>query len=206
MSNQSLNYNESAGAGRDNKAVFGGSVEFKTGSNITDNGTWTKNVTDFVKMLGIQDVINFDIATGTWTTTRVAQGDYVKRKTATDETAVIGIDITEILRTTASKGFKLTSFDVIFRNITEALDAHTVTLDKITYTDSAVVATTSVPLTGTLGVGLDADPQIDNVLITTPAYNITDDSKYVMELTVNAAATSVYDFIGIMLKFTRSDL
>jgi len=202
--NTSKNYFEQTGSGLDNKLNLGGSVEFKSGSTIVDNGTWTKNVTDFVKFLGINDVLSF--SAGTWTTTRVAQGDYVSRKTAADDTTVIGIDITEILRTTASKGLKLTSFDVIFRNTTEALDAHTITLDKIIYADSETVTVTSVPLTGALGTGIDADPQIDNVAITTPAYNVTDDSKYVMELTVNAAATSVYDFIGIMLKFTRSDL
>lgn len=170
--------------------------------NLT--GTVNAVRTDLVKFLGLKDVLNY--SAGTWTTTRVAQGDYVKRKTAGDDTTIIGIDITETLKTTASKGLKLASFDVIFRNTTADLDAHTVTLDKIAYTDSAVVTTTSVALTGSLGVGQDADPQIDNIAVTTPAFNVTDDSKYVMELTVNAAATSVYDFIGVMLKFTRDDL
>lgn len=164
------------------------------------------DITDYQKFLGIQDVINFDIATGTWTTVRVAQGDYVKQKTATDETAILAIDITEAIRTATGKGLKLTSFDVIFRNITADLDAHSVTLDKIAYVDSDTVVTTNIALTGALGVGQDNDPQIDNVVIDTPAFNITADSKYVIELTVNAAATSVYDFIGVMLKFTKSAL
>ena len=73
------------------------------------------DITDFVKFLGLGDVILF--GTGTFATTRVAQGDYVSRKSAADDTSIIGIDITEILRTTASKGLELTSFDVIFRNI-----------------------------------------------------------------------------------------
>lgn len=160
--------------------------------------------TDYLKFLGLKDVLNYSV--GTWTTTRVARGDYVKRKTATDEAAIIAIDITEELRSTASKGFKLVSFDVIFRNITASLDAHSVTLDKLTYTDSATVTTTSVSITGTLGTTTDADPQIDNVVIDVPAFNVTDDSKYVMELTVDAAATSVYDFIGVLLKYTRDDV
>lgn len=162
------------------------------------------DLTDFVKFLGINDVLLF--SAGTWTITRVAQGDYVSRKTAADDTTVIGIDITEILRTAASKGLKITSFDAIFRNTTADLDAHSVTLDRIEYTDSAVVSVNSIALTGSLGVGQDADPQIDNITIDTPAFNVTDDSKYVMEVTVDAGATSVYDFIGIMLKFTRNDL
>ena len=164
----------------------------------------TNPKTDYVKFLGLTDVIAYSV--GTWTTTRVARGDYVKRKTATDETAIIGIDITEALRTATSKGLRLASFDVIHRNITADLDAHSVTLDKIAYVNSAVVSTTSVALTGTLPVGQDADPQVTNVVVDTPAFNNTDDSKHVLELTVNAGASSVYDFIGIMLKFARNDL
>jgi hypothetical protein len=162
-----------------------------------------QDLTDYVKFMGLQDVLAY--SAGTWTVTRVAQGDYVNRKTAADDTTIVGIDITESLRTTASKGLKLTSFDVIFRNITADLDAHSVTLDKMAYTNSAVVSTTSVALTGALATGQDNDPQISNVTLDTPAFNVTDDSKYVMELTVDAAAGSVYDFIGVMLKFTRND-
>lgn len=177
-------------------------------SGTTDNhlvlgGTVQHIRTDHVKFLGLTDVFNY--SAGTWTTTRIAAGDYVKRKTATDETAIIGIDITESLKTTTDKGLKLTSFDVIFRNITEALDAHSVVLKKVSYADSAAVTVAAVALTGALGTGIDADPQIDNVTIDTPVFNNTDDSKYVMEITVDAAATSVYDFIGVMLKFTRDN-
>lgn len=180
---------------------IGGTIVTATASQLNNLSV---DLTDFVKFIGINDVLDF--SAGTWATTRVAQGDYVSRKTAADDTTVIGIDITEILRTTASKGLKIASFDVIFRNITADLDAHSVTLDRIEYADSVAVSINSIALTGTLAVGQDADPQIDNVIINTPAFNVTDDSKYVMEITVNAAATSVYDFIGVMLKFTRNDL
>jgi hypothetical protein len=172
-------------------------------TTITQLNAVASDKTDFVQFLGLNNVLNY--SAGTWTTTRVAQGDYVKRKTAGDDTTVIGIDLTPALRTTASKGFKLASIDVIFRNTTADLDAHTLTLDKITYTDSGTVTVTSVPLTGSLGIGQDADPQIDNVTVTTPAFNVTDDSKYVAELTVNAAAGSVYDYVGVVLKYTRND-
>lgn len=172
------------------------------------------DITDFVKFLGINDIIGGPVdgpSVGTWAKTRIAKGDYVNRKTAADETAIIGIDITEVLRTTASKGFKLSSFDYIFRNITADLDAHTVTLSKIDYIHSEVVAITDVPVTSALtgillGVAQDNDPQITNVVVDTPAFNVTNDSKYVIEATVDASAGSVYDFIGIMLKFTKNDL
>jgi hypothetical protein len=190
-------------AGASTTFVMGAGAATIAGTKTFSSAIVTPDATDHAKFIGINDVLAFSV--GTWTTTRVARGDYVSRKTATDETAVIGVDITEALRSTASRGLKLTSFDVIFRNITTALDAHSVTLDHMSYTDSEAVTTTSVALTGALGTGTDADPQIDNVVIDTPVFNTTADSKYVLELTVDAAAGSVYDFIGIMLYFTRND-
>jgi hypothetical protein len=188
------------------KLLQNSSSQLDDSGNADFAGTVTQitGKTDFQKFIGINDVLRLSV--GTWTITRVAQGNYVYRKTATNETAIIGIDITEDIRTTATKGFGLVSFDYIFRNTTEALDAHSVTLDKLSYTDSEVVTVTSVGLTGALGTGVDADPQIDNVAINSLAFNNTANSKYVIEVTVDAAATSVYDFIGIVLKFVRNDL
>lgn len=174
--------------------------------NAAFAGTITQGTgkTDFEKFVGISDILA--LSAGTWAITRVAQGDYVYRKTAADDTTIIGIDITEAIRTTASKGFSLASFDYIFRNTTADLDAHSVTLDRIEYADSTAVSVNSITLTGSLGIGQDADPQIDAITVTTPAFNVTTDSKYVMEVTVDAAAGSVYDFVGVVLKFTRNDL
>lgn len=161
------------------------------------------NISDYEKFLGISDVIN--LSAGTWTITRVAQGDYVSRKTAADETAIIALDITEPIRVAASKGLSLVGLNYIFRNTTEALDAHTITLDRIEYSDSEAVSVNPITLSGSLGTATDADPQIDNISVTSPAFNNKNDSKYVLEITVNAAATSVYDFIGAVLTFTRND-
>lgn len=166
--------------------------------------TQTTGKADYEKFVGIDEIIA--LSAGTWTITRVAQGDYVYRKTAGDDTTIIGIDITEAYRTTASKGFSLTSLDYIFRNTTADLDAHTATLDLVNYTDSETVTVTSVTLSGSLAVGQDADPQIDTLTVSTPAFETTAASKYVLEVTVNAAGTSVYDFIGVVLNFTRNDL
>jgi hypothetical protein len=170
---------------------------------VTGAITSAAEKSDYRLFLGVNDIAL--AGTGTWTRTRVAQGDYVLRKTAADNTSVIGIDITEALRSTSSKGLKLSTIDYIFRNTTADLDAHSATLDRILYTDSETVTVTSVPITGTLGVGQDADPQIDALTITTPAYATAGD-KYVLEITVNAAAGSVYDFIGARLNFSRNDL
>jgi hypothetical protein len=160
--------------------------------------------TDYQKFLGLQDVLTF--GTGTWTTTRGAQSDYYSRHTAGDETSIIALDITETIRTTASKGFELVSFDVIYGIGTLAMDAHTVTLDKVNYANNTANTVTSVAITGTLATATQANPYVTNVTVDTAAFDNTADSKYVLEITANNAATTVYDFYGVVLKFSRNDL
>ena len=166
--------------------------------------TSTVDKTDYVKMLGIKDVLL--TTAGTWTTTRIARGDLVLRKTAADDTTVIVIDITESMRTLADKGFKLKSLSIYTRVTVAALTAHTVTLDRTSYLDSAAPTVTNIPVTGTLLTTLDDDPRRNVITVTTPIFNIINDSRYVLEITVNAAATSVYDFVGVTLMYTRNDL
>lgn len=166
--------------------------------------TMTNPKTDFQQFVSIQDVIS--ISAGTWTKTRVAQSNYTYRHTAAANTSILGIDLTPVIRTAASKGFRLASIDVLSSITTQALTAHTATLDLVTYVNNAAVAVTSVPLTGTLPTATQANPYVSNLAVTTPAFDVTGDTKYVFELTVNAQASSAYDFNGLMLKFARNDL
>ncbi len=180
--------------------------------SIPDPGAATANflldtgaaniLTDNQKFVGINEVLIASV--GTWTRTRIAEANYVLRHTAANDTSVIGIDITEAIRTTASKGLRLASIDVIYSNATEALDAHTLTLDSISYANNAAATITSVPLTGSLATATQANPYVTTIAVTTPAFLNTADAKYVLELTVNAAATSAYDFYGLMLRFSET--
>jgi len=154
------------------------------------------------QFVGIQSVLLF--GTGTWTTTRVAQGNYVKRHTPGDETSIIGIDITPAIRVAASKGFRLDSFDVIYAIAANALDAHSVTLDRIAYANNVAVSVTSIAITATLATATQANPYVTNATVNTPAFDITADSKYIIEVTVNNAAASEYDYYGIMLRFSET--
>lgn len=162
----------------------------------------TTDVTDYQKVVGLNEIIAF--SAGTWTTTRIAQGNYVARHTAADDTTIIGIDITQAIRIAAGRGFKLNSIDVMYSIATIALDAHTIALSKVAYANNVAVAVTSVPVTGTLAIATNANPYATNVVVDTPAFDVTANSKYVAELTVNAAATSAYDFYGLNLNFTKS--
>lgn len=171
-----------------------------TANFLLDTGA--ANILAMQEFVSINEVLSF--GTGTWTTTRIAQGNYVKRHTAGDETSIIGIDITPMIRVAASKGFRLDSFDVIYSIATLAMDAHTLTLDRIAYANNVAVSVTSIPLTGSLATATQANPYLSNIAVTTPAFDITADSKYVIEVTANNAATTDYDFYGIMLRFSQT--
>lgn len=156
----------------------------------------------YQKMISLSDLLLANA--GTWTMTRVAQGDYALVHTAADDTTILSFDITPMLQSAASKGFKLNSLDVIYSVGTLALDAHSLTLDSVVYANNAANVITSVPLTGALATATQANPYVTNLAVTTPAYLNTADAKYVIELTVNAAATSDYSLYGINLRFNQT--
>jgi len=171
-----------------------------TANVLLDTGA--ANILSMQQFVGIESVLTF--GTGTWTTTRIAQGNYVQRHTAADETSIIAIDITPIIRTTASKGWRLDTFDYIYSIGTAALDAHTLTLDRIAYANNVAVSVTSIAGTYTLSTATQANPYVTTCTVTTPAFDTTADSKYVIEITVNNAATSAFDFYGLVLKFSQT--
>lgn len=159
---------------------------------------------DYQYFVGLQHVLAY--SAGTWTRTRIAANDYVQRKTAAADTTIIGIDISPFIRTTASRGFMLNSFDVIHRNITADLVAHTVTLARVEYTDTGAVVPVAIPVTGTLPLTQNANLRVTAITVTTPVFNNNSITKYIIELTVNAALTSVYDLVGINLRFSKSGI
>lgn len=171
-----------------------------TANILLDTGA--ANIIAKQQFLGIGDVLTF--GTGTWTTTRIAQGNYVSRHTAGDETSIIAIDITPAIVVAASKGFRLDSFDYIYSIGTLAMDAHSATLDRIAYANNVAVSVTSIPITATLATATQANPYVTNCTVTTPAFDVTADSKYVLEITANNSATSDYDFYGVMLRFSQT--
>lgn len=171
-----------------------------TANFLVDAGA--ANILAQQEFVSINEVLTF--GTGTWTTTRIAQGNYVKRHTPADETSIVAVDITPAIRVAASKGFRLDSFDIIYAIAANALDAHSAVLDRIAYANNVAVSVTSVPITATLATATQANPYVTNCTVTTPAFDITADSKYVLELTVNNAAASEYDYYGVMLRFSQT--
>ncbi len=171
-----------------------------TANFLLDTGA--ANIIAQQHFVGLSDVLTF--GTGTWTVTRIAQGNYVSRHTAADETSIIAVDITPIIRATAAKGFRLDSFDYIYSIGTLAMDAHSLTLDRIAYANNVAVSVTSITGTYTLSTATQANPYVTNCTVTTPAFDVTADSKYVIEISANNAATTAFDYYGIVLRFSQT--
>lgn len=171
-----------------------------TANVLLDTGA--ANIIAKQQFVGISNVLTF--GTGTWTVTRIAQGDYVSRHTAGDETSIIGIDITPEIVVAASKGFRLDSFDYIYSIGTLAMDAHSLTLNRVVYANNVAVSVTAVTITSTLATATQANPYVTNSTVDVPAFLVTADSKYVIEVTANNSATSAYDFYGVMLRFSQT--
>lgn len=172
-----------------------------TANFLLDTGT-SNVLTDYQDFISLTNILINSV--GTWTRTRVAQGNYSLVHTVADDTSVIGIDITPNLRAAASKGFKLSSIDVIYTIATNALDAHTLTFQSVAYANNVAVAVTNVPLTGSLSTATQANPYVTNLTVTTPSFFNTACAKYNLELTVNNSATSVYSFYGLNLHFSQT--
>lgn len=154
------------------------------------------------QFVGINSILIASVAT--WTVTRLAQGDYALVKTAAADTSNVSFDITPQIQVAASKGFRLDSIDFIYSIATLDLNAHTVTLDRIAYANNVAVSVTSIGLTGALATATQAQPYLSNITVSAPAFDVTADSKYIIEMTVNAAATSDYNLYGLMLRFSET--
>lgn len=146
---------------------------------------------------------------GTYTFTRVAVGDSALVKTDAADTSYIIADITELIRTTASKGLKLTSVKVCYKNATANLTSGALVINKVTYANAAanVVAAFGGTLSGSPAGGItvtaSSTPYVTTITLGTPIYNVTALDKVCLELAIVAAATSAFSFYAFVLGFTH---
>lgn len=166
---------------------------------------WAGPKTDCQHFISVLNALGF--SAGTWNPTRFARGNYGVRKIAGIHTAIVGFDITEPIRQETDKGFKLTSLTFIYRIGTEALNDHTVTLDRIEYENETAVGVNAITLSSAdLSKTTHANPRVTTINVTSPVFNNVLDSKYVVEVTIDTPALTVYDFYGIIVNFSRDDL
>lgn len=161
--------------------------------------------TDYQQFVGLNNIL---IATGTWTTTRILQGDYANVHTPGAESSNVSFDITPALREAAAKGFELIMIDVISKIGVLALTSQSLALVSVAYNNNVAVAVTSVPLTGSLSTATQGNPYVDNLIVATPAFLVPGilggGKKYVAELSIVFPATTTYSLYGLNLHFTKT--
>lgn len=175
---------------------------------ISSSGEVTNKVakTDGIVVYGAGDVKTIG---GTYTLTRVAVGDLTQLKTAGADTSYVIADISELIRTTASKGLKLTSVDVCYKNTTADLTSGALVINKVTYAEGVAnaVAAFGGTLSGAPAGGITltaaATPRVVSVTLGTPIFNVTALDKVELELAVVAAAGSIFSFHAFVLHFTH---
>jgi hypothetical protein len=190
----------------------GGILELDTGAKIEINNVDVTSqiaglvnaISDNQRFIGLENILKE--STGTWTQTRIAQGDYGLVLTPGAVSPVIGIDITDAIRTSANKGFELTSIDVIHKIGVANLTSQTLTLQTVNYANNVANAITNIPVgtSGACSTAIQTNPYVDNLAVATPAYNNLAASKIVAELTIVNPGTSTYTFYGLNLHFTKS--
>jgi|ERR1700730_2477145 len=99
------------------------------------------------------------------------------------------------------KGFKLTEYDIIYSIGTANLTGHTTRVDQTQYLNGLAPVTTSVLASGANGLATAFTAQPYVTTVTLPAaqqiYRTLSDLALWIEVQVVAAATSVYNLIGI---------
>lgn len=144
---------------------------------------------------------------GTWTPT-FSTNKVFDRRTAADASFNLFVPIAALIQNSSDlKGSYLTSIDV-FYNITTAAadDFATVTLTKQSV--SSVGAQTAAELTCTIDTGHDTAAERKatgehkmTIILSTPEW-LDDDELVILYMVVDAAATTVFDLVGVRPNFT----
>lgn len=161
-----------------------------------------------------------DFFTGTWVKTRVAAGNIVMRKDASDEAGQasfpigamllqkIGSDPANIDSPHDIRGFEVVSMDLIYAVGTADLDSHAFDIHEVTYANNvanAVDATLGGTLLGTLATATQANPYVTSIgpAVASPIVvgRNTALRNLILEIAWDAAATSILDYYGLYVRY-----
>lgn len=146
--------------------------------------------------------------TGTWADAAGAVTDTIaKAKTAADNTATINIPLIVPSNSSSEKGSLIKSIEIDFEVATAALDALSAVVNLVERgadgADAVVTAQSFTYDTGhdTAGERIDVDEHKMTLTLDTPVW--LDNNQYMLvELTVDAAATSVFHMLGAFVNYT----
>lgn len=147
--------------------------------------------------------------TGTWADAAGAvAGSIAKTKTAADNTGVVTIPICPPQNSKALKGSYLKSIDIWWNTTTAALDALSALIHQIILPANGDAMPAVVSLAFSYDTGHDTgaerltlDEHKMTLTLTTPIW-LDDDDEILVQLTADAALTSVFAFHGARANFT----
>lgn len=173
-------------------------------------GARSTELTDGVAYIGPQQFTGY---VGTWTMTREAAGRQSLVLTAGTVDAFAVVDITDVMRSTASKGMKLSSIQYAFGLGVKNLTNHTINVTKTTFVDNTAPSTTDVLAATNLynTYGTVTSPYIRTATIAVPAYlnplpDAATNVKWTIEVRANNADNTTYRIYGMWLVFTYDNL
>lgn len=201
-----------------------GGIDINAGDTLTIDSptvTWNSdnvviNVTDDFIVNGAEKPYKrwfpyktFDVSCGYWQTRRDEISGcpvYFWRKIARAETAYITIDIDNVFRPTADKGFQLDKIYFSYEIEDEAITSLTPKLTLKTWdpnSPSTAVSVTTIPFTdgNLITSGLGIDEHYRYLDITTPDY-LNTESIITIELELVTTASAVFKFYGAMIHYT----
>lgn len=174
--------------------------------------------TDFAQFLGI-DKVNTITASTAAVKTRNALGDYSYNRTAGGaETHYFSASVPSIVRTSAGKGFKLTSFKTLYTlGVADATTDVTITANQVTHTDRSAAVVASHGGTLTFDVNHDtaseriasaggSNPHVATATFGTPAFQVTANVDVTLEAAFILANTGTLKFYGFEVFYTADYL
>jgi hypothetical protein len=118
------------------------------------------------------------------------------------------VDLTNELRTTASKGFELIGYSVVYGVSTTALTATpTDSLGVKTFANNTPVSVSAIAAAGdSFQTAVQSNPYVINQTVSSPSFLNSTLSAVTLEVSFPTDTTTVLDFYGVGLQFTRQTL
>lgn len=145
-----------------------------------------------------------NIAANNWLMQKDANGTVVMQLTGLAAPANLFADPVARHSINVGTGYELTSFDIVYCNIT-AMTSATVTLNSIQYTNNVANAIVNVPITGAINIAASATnvtPWVTNFTINTPFF-LAQDQTLDLKIAITSPVGNVTNIYGIFAYFTN---
>jgi hypothetical protein len=149
---------------------------------------------------------DMEVLGGSWSSVRTSSNVTLLRKEPAADTFYIIADVTDIVRTAASMGFRPSSISVVYCVSGASLTSLTGTLVSLLYADASTITKSTITTSNDLTATATAitTPYKKTVTITTPAF-IAANTSISLELQGVSPSTSIMDLYAFIVNFDRRE-